>query len=132
MSEELFILIGILFGILFGVFLILLVEFTIACISDFLESLFEPRDKKKDRPTKKVYIPKKQSILDLIKNGKANSVSAPHFIENNLNVKSRLKFNDHKDKCEFLTLCDIIVERDGYITDYEVVNLLNATNKIEI
>ena len=131
MSIETIILVGILLGLIFGVFLIFAVELIVTCIGDFLESLFEPKEKVRKVP-KKIYPPKSQQIQDLIKLGKARIVSAPHFIENNLGVKSRLKFNNHEEKCEFLTLCDIVEVRDGFITDFEVVNLLNSVNKINL
>lgn len=131
MSIQAIILVGILLGLVFGVFLIFSVELIVTCIGDFLEYLFEPKEKVRKFP-EKIYPPKSQQIQDLIKVGKAQRVSAPHFIENNFGVKSRLKFNNHEDKCEFLNLCDIVEMRDGFITDFEVVNLLNAVNKINI
>ena len=132
MSNETIILLGTISGIIFALFLIFFVELISAMVSDFFESLYESKERKKQQVPKKIYPPKSEYIQSLIKVGKARSVSAAHFIENNFGVRSRLTFKSHEDKCKFLSLCDVIEQRDGFITDYEVVNLLSVTNKIKI
>lgn len=132
MTRDQLIIFGIPLAIIACVLTIIILEFITLLIGDFFESLYDAKERKRNQEPKKVYPPKKPEVQQLIKEGKANIVSAPHLIEDNLAIKSRLKFKNHEEKCEFLKLCDIVEQRDGFITDFEVVNLLAVTDKIKI
>jgi hypothetical protein len=130
--SDIFLLGVIGFGLLVFSFLVVdFIEIVVNITFDLFSDLFTGNTTKKEVP-KKIFPPKNEYVQSLIKVGKANRVSAPHFIEDNFGVRSRLTFKNHEEKCKFLSLCDVIEQRDGFITDFEVVNLLSATNKIKI
>jgi hypothetical protein len=130
--SDIFLLGVIGFGLLVFSFLVVdFIEIVVNITFDLFSDLFTGNTTKKEVP-KKIFPPKNEYVQSLIKVGKANRVSAPHFIEDNFEVRSRLTFKNHEEKCKFLSLCDVIEQRDGFITDFEVVNLLSATNKIKI
>jgi hypothetical protein len=130
--SDIFLLGVIGFGLLVFSFLVVdFIEIVVNVTFDLFSDLFTGNTTKKEVP-KKIFPPKNEYVQSLIKVGKANRVSAPHFIEDNFGVRSRLTFKNHEEKCKFLSLCDVIEQRDGFITDFEVVNLLSATNKIKI
>jgi hypothetical protein len=68
----------------------------------------------------KVYRPKSQFIQKLLSEGKAKEIYPALFIEDHTFNGSKLLFKSHDEKCEFLSICDIIQYHDGFITDFEV------------
>ena len=76
--------------------------------------------KKKQEAPKKIYRPKSKFIQKLLIDGKTEKVFPEFFIEDHTFNGSKLLFKNHDEKCEFLSICDIIQYHDGFITDFEI------------
>ena len=74
------------------------------------------------RPPKIVYKKKSKSIEDLLKNKIASYETLPTlYIHDNYPIKAKVSHLAHEKYIEFMRLCDVIEERDGRITNVEII-----------
>jgi hypothetical protein len=94
-------------------------EVTYTVLGDLFDGERYVPEKKQEAP-KKVYRPKSEFIQKLLSEGKAKEIYPALFIEDHTFNGSKLLFKNHDEKCEFLSICDIIQYHDGFITDFEI------------
>jgi len=78
------------------------------------------KPKKEQEAPKRIYRQKSEFIQKLLSEGKAKEIYPALFIEDHTFNGSKLLFENHDEKCKFLSICDIIQYHDGFITDFEV------------
>ncbi len=125
--NDIFLLSVLGFGVLMFSFLVVdFIEVIVNGVFDLFNDLFFSDNKKEKNVPKKVYRQKSELIQKLLKEGKAEKVFPAFFIEDHTFNGSKLLFKSHEEKCEFLSICDIIEYHDGFITDFELKQIAVA------